>query len=46
LTDRGTRLHEAAVREHAAIEAEWRAAIGERRYEQVRSGLAELVGPR
>lgn len=46
LTERGSRLHQAAVSEHAAIEGEWRQAIGERRYEQVRSGLAELVGLR
>ncbi len=43
LTRRGKRLHEVAVREHAATEAEWKRAIGERRYQQVRAGLAELV---
>ncbi len=45
LTERGRRLHKTAVREHAAIEAEWRQAIGEHRFKQVRSGLAELTRP-
>ena len=45
LTDRGRRLHRAAVSEHAAIESGVEEEIGERRYEQVRSGLAELVRP-
>jgi DNA-binding MarR family transcriptional regulator len=47
LTGRGKRLHKTAVGIHAQIEAEWEAALGTRRFEQLRSTLRRLTsGPR
>jgi len=43
LTRRGKALQRHAVRIHAAIEAEWEAAVGKRRYAELRATLAELT---
>lgn len=43
LTPRGRALHELAVDTHAMLEAEWAASVGERRYAELRSTLAELT---
>jgi DNA-binding MarR family transcriptional regulator len=43
LTERGRRLHKTAVGIHARIEAEWRQAIGQQRYKQLRRTLNELI---
>jgi DNA-binding MarR family transcriptional regulator len=43
LTRRGRRLHEAAVRMHNQLEDEWAAAVGRRRYDQLRATLSELT---
>jgi DNA-binding MarR family transcriptional regulator len=44
VTRKGRRLHETAIRMHAELEEEWAAAVGKRRYEQLRATLAELTG--
>lgn len=46
LTARGRRLHRAAVDVHAAVEEEWKAQVGTRRYAQMRETLAELLAAR
>src|SRR3954452_17354027 len=44
LTRRGKALHRRAVKAHAQIEAEWEAAVGKRRYADLRETLAQLGG--
>ncbi|WP_127904436.1 MarR family winged helix-turn-helix transcriptional regulator [Solirhodobacter olei] len=43
LTERGHRLHQTAIGAHAAVEAEWAARVGHRRYEALRDTLIELM---
>lgn len=45
LTERGHGLHRTAVGIHAAIEEEWAAKVGDRRYHALRTTLADLVPP-
>jgi DNA-binding MarR family transcriptional regulator len=45
LTPRGRRLHETAIGLHAQIEAEWSQAIGQRRYQQLRGALDDMIRP-
>src|SRR4051794_27211191 len=44
LTRRGKALHHRAVKAHAEVEAEWEAAVGKRRYTDLRKTLAQLGG--
>jgi|tagenome__1003787_1003787.scaffolds.fasta_scaffold20408241_2 DNA-binding MarR family transcriptional regulator len=44
LTPRGKRLHTVAVASHAAVEDEWRASVGPRRYRDLCAALALLTG--
>jgi DNA-binding MarR family transcriptional regulator len=43
LTDRGRRLHEAALAAHASIEREWAATAGQRRFDALCETLAALA---
>jgi DNA-binding MarR family transcriptional regulator len=43
LTERGRRVHAAALAVHAKIEKEWAAAVGRRRYRAMRDTLERLV---
>jgi DNA-binding MarR family transcriptional regulator len=43
LTRRGKALHRRAVKIHADIEAEWEAAVGKRRYSELRATLGALT---
>jgi DNA-binding MarR family transcriptional regulator len=43
LTERGKRLHEIAVEVHAQVEREWIQIVGERRFQQLRETLTDIM---